>query len=128
MDSARKTAGRIRLQAACRLALGLIVLAAVRPSPADDNLDDYKLAVGFYNREQWKLAAESFQSFLKDHAQHPKAETARFYYGLALIKLEDFKQGREALRKFVRDYPKSRELVAARYWMGHASYFLDDFA
>ncbi len=94
----------------------------------DDLLEDYKLAVGFYNKEQWKLAAESFQSFLKNNGQHPKAESANFYYGLALVKLDEFKPAREVLRNFVKNYPKSRDATAAGYWIGHASYFLDDFA
>jgi len=105
----------------------LLALATVPAALAADALEDYKLAVGFYNKEQWKLAAESFQSFLKANAQHPKAENARFYFGLTLVKLDDFKQAREVLRNFVKDYPKSRDVAAAGYWIGHASYFLDDF-
>ncbi|MGE5193912.1 MAG: tetratricopeptide repeat protein [Deltaproteobacteria bacterium] len=128
MDLARTIAGRNRSGAACRLALSLLAFVAVRSALADDPLDDYRLAVGFYNKEQWKLAAESFQSFLKNHGQHARAENARFYYGLALVKLDEFKQAREVLRNFVRDYPKSRDAPAAAYWIGHASYFLDDFA
>jgi TolA-binding protein len=95
---------------------------------ADEGLDAYRVAVGFYNKDEWKLAAENFQAFLKNHGQHAKAENARFYYGMTLVKLEDFKQARETLRAFVKDYPKSRELTTAGYWIGHSSYFLDDFA
>lgn len=128
MGSARTTAGRSSVRVEYRLALCLLALVLVCPVVAADALEDYKLAVGFYNKEQWKLAAESFQSFLKANAQHPKAESARFYYGLTLVKLDDFKQAREVLRNFVKDYPKSREVGPAGYWIGHASYFLDDFA
>jgi TolA-binding protein len=113
------------------ISAGLLILSLLLVSPAlcaDDPLDDYRLAVGFYNKEQWKLAAESFQGFLKDHGQHAKAENARYYYGLTLLKLDDFKQAREILRQFVKDFPKGRDTTAARYWIGHASYFLDDFA
>ena len=128
MDRGRTIADASRLGVACRLAIAVLVFTVVRPALADDALEDYKLAVGFYNKEQWKLAAESFQSFLKNHGQHAKAENARYYYGLALVKLDDFKPAREVLRNFVRDYPKSRDVLGAAYWIGHASYFLDDFA
>src|SRR5262249_34893952 len=128
MDPARPTDGTIRPRVAFPLAFLLLVCVVSREALADDPLEDYKLAVGFYNKEQWKLAAESFQAFLKNHGQHAKAENARFYHGLTLIKLDDFKQAREVLRNFVRDYPKSRDAVSAGYWIGHASYFLDDFA
>jgi TolA-binding protein len=113
---------------ACRLALSLLAFFAVRPALADDLPEEYRLAVGYYNKEQWKLAAENFQAFLKNHGQHAKVENARFYYGLSLVKMDDFRQAREVLRNFVRDYPKSRDALPASYWIGHASYFLDDFA
>ena len=45
MDSARRTAGWFRSQAAYRLALGLLMLAAARQVRSDDSLEDYKLAV-----------------------------------------------------------------------------------
>jgi TolA-binding protein len=108
----------------------LAIIFALFPGSAraDEGLDAYRVAVGFYNKDEWKLAAENFQSFLKTHGQHAKAENARFYYGLTLVKLEDFKQAREVLRRFANDYPKSRELPTASYWIGHSSYFLDDFA
>jgi TolA-binding protein len=128
MDRGRTIAVGCRLGVVFRLALAVLVFVAVQPALADDPLEDYKLAVGFYNKEQWKLAAESFRSFLKNHGQHAKAENARYYYGLTLVKLDEFKQARDVLRNFVRDYPKSRDAVAAAYWIGHASYFLDDFA
>src|SRR5262249_51132611 len=113
MDLARPTDGTVLPRVTLRLASLLLVFVVSRAALADDPLEDYKLAVGFYNKEQWKLAAESFQAFLKNHGQHPKAENARFYYGLTLVKLDDFKQAREILRNFVRDYPRSRDAASA---------------
>ncbi len=119
----------MRSRGACGLWLAVLALGCAQVARADDDmLEDYKLAVGFYNKEQWKLAAESFQSFLKNHGQHPKAESANFYYGLTLVKLDEFKPARDVLRNFVKNYPKSRDATAAGYWIGHASYFVDDFA
>src|SRR5690242_13592007 len=37
--------------------------AAVRAGPAEDQ---YAVAAGHYNQKRWKLAAEEFQTFLKD--------------------------------------------------------------
>jgi TolA-binding protein len=122
----------IRMTVRARCLLAALVLAhfvgLLQSVRADDALDAYRVAVGFYNKDEWKLAADNFRAFLKNHGQHPKAENARFYYGLTLVKLEDFKQARDVLRGFVKDYPKSRELTTAGYWIGHSSYFLDDFA
>ena len=95
---------------------------------ADEASDLYRVAVGFYNREEWKPAADNFQRFLKNHGQHSKAENAKFYYGLTLVKLDQFQSARETLRGFVKDYPKNRDRQLAGYWIGHCSYFLDQFA
>src|SRR5579863_1013032 len=128
MNAAGAIAGQRRAGTVLLLVAAILTLLAVRPAITDDALDDYRLAVGFYNKEQWQLAKESFQEFLKNHAQHPKAENARFYFGLTLVKLDDYKQARDVLRFFVKTYPQSRDVKAASYWIGHASYFLDDFA
>jgi TolA-binding protein len=132
MSAARTDAGsqgrRQTASAALRLMLAILVILAAQPAMADDALDDYQLAVGFYNKDEWQLAAENFQAFLKNHGQHPKAENARFYFGLTLVKLDDFKQARDVLRNFVKAHPASRNVTAASYWIGHSSYFLDDFA
>lgn len=95
---------------------------------AEESLEDYRLAVGFYNKEQWKLASESFQSFLKKNGQHAKAEIARYFLALSLIKLDDFKQARDVLRSYVKDYPKARDVQAAGYWIAHCSFYLEDYA
>lgn len=109
------------------LALVSISAATVRLAAAADALDHYRLAVGFYKKEQWKLAAESFRSFLDSSPRHPRAESARFYYGLSLVKLDDLRQAREVLRRFVHDFPKSRDVGTAGYWVGHCSFFLQDY-
>lgn len=111
----------------CALWIALFVTTQASRSEAADPLDDYRLAVGFYNKGQWKLAVESFQTFLKDNAKHPKAETARFYYALSLIKLDDFKSAREELRGYLKDFSKGREAPLAGYWIGHCSFHLEDY-
>lgn len=106
--------------------LAPIAAHSVRAQPSEETLDDYKLAVGLYNKGRWKLAAESFQSFIKKNAKHRNTENARFYLGLTLVNLEEYKQSRDVLRDFVRDYPKSDHTTAALFWQGQCSYLLDD--
>jgi TolA-binding protein len=107
------------------LAAALLLPAFARG--ADDSPDDYRLAVGFYNKEQWKLASESFQTFLKKNPGHQKAESARFFLALSLIQLDEFREAREILKAFVKDFPKGREIAAAGYWIGHCSFHLEDY-
>ncbi|MBS0262004.1 MAG: tetratricopeptide repeat protein [Planctomycetes bacterium] len=135
MESTGKPAGDIALRVSTHqwwravyfFCVGLLFQSAQFHVCADEGLDAYRLAVGFYNKDEWKLAADNFQAFLKNHSQHKKAENARFYYGLTLVKLDDFKTARTVLRNFMRDYPKSNDITAALYWAGHCSYFLDDY-
>lgn len=95
---------------------------------ADDfAIEDYKQAANFYRKSRWKLAAESFEAFLKRSPQHRKAETATFYLGLTYINLENHRQARETLRRFVSNFPKSEFRVQALYWLGQSSYILQDF-
>ena len=69
-----------------RLVVPLLVLAVLlfcRLAPADEGLDAYRVAVGIYTKDEWKLAAANFQACLKDHGDHPaKPRTPGFYYGL----------------------------------------------
>ena len=105
---------------------GLIgpVTSALR---AADPLEDYKLAVGLYNRGKWKLAAESFEAFIKTAGTHPNVEKARYYLGLTYFNAENYKLSRETLRAFLKDFPKSPRVTEAYYWAGYSSYLLEDY-
>jgi cellulose synthase operon protein C len=113
--------------AGCLVALATLV-HGTNCRAEDDPLEDYRLAVGFYKKEHWKLATDSFQAFLAKNEKHPRAESARFYYGLSLTKLDEFEKARGVLRAYLKDYPKGRDVAAAGYWLGHCSFHLDDFA
>ena len=90
--------------------------------------EDYKLATSLYRKGRWKLAAESYEKFLKQNQQHRKAETARYYLGLTYINLDSHAKSRDVLRTFVKDFPKSEDRIHAAYWIGQSSYILEDFA
>lgn len=95
---------------------------------ADDQLEDYRLGIGFYERERYRQAVESLQKFLKSAARNPKAENARFVLGLSYLRLDEFQTARETFQKFAAEYPQARRLAQARYWIGHCSFQLKDYA
>lgn len=103
-----------------------VVLAG--PALAADPLDDYKLAVGLYNKGRWKLAAETFEGFLKAAPEHPNAERAKYYLGLTYFNAEDYPKARETLRTFAKQHPTSPRKLEAAYWTGYASFLANDFA
>ena len=117
----------------CRRAISWLVLIALfqlllstGQIQADEGLDSYNHAVGLYKQQRWKLAAETFQKYLKDHKQHVKVPYARLYLGLTLINLEEYEDARKVLRKYAKDYRKSKNLTDAMYRVAECSYMLDD--
>ncbi|MGC1272667.1 MAG: tetratricopeptide repeat protein [Planctomycetaceae bacterium] len=103
----------------------LVMLCAAPASAAPE--DDYDLAVGLYKKERWDGAADAFRAFLKANPQHPHAETARLYLGLALVNADENADARDVLREFVKLHPKSKNLPDALYRLGEASYTLGDY-
>lgn len=117
-----------RWGAVASLLLACLIAETCLPAFAQDALDDdYKLAVGLYNKNRWMLAAESFQAFIQKNPKHRKTEDARYYLGLTYINLENYKQAREVLRAFAKDYPNGRNVVPATFWIGQCSYLVDDY-
>ncbi len=94
---------------------------------AAEPIEEYKLAVGLYNKGRWELAAESFEGFLKAAPDHPNAERARYYLGLTWFNAEQYEKSRTTLRDFEKRHPQSQRVGEATYWMGYASFLLNDF-
>ncbi|MBU4212125.1 MAG: hypothetical protein KKD33_06040 [Verrucomicrobia bacterium] len=61
----------------------MAVILPLRLQAAEDTkaIDDYNFAAWLYNSGKYAMATESYQNFLKNHADHAKAPDARF--GLA---------------------------------------------
>ncbi|RMG38799.1 MAG: tetratricopeptide repeat protein [Planctomycetota bacterium] len=106
------------------LATALVVAGG--SAVADQADDDYLAAIGLYKQKKWAFAAKAFDDFLKRHAAHPRAESARLFLGLSLTHQGRFREAREVFREFARRHPNSRELPQVRYRIGECSYMLDD--
>lgn len=121
-----------RFRPAARLRLVVLTAVCGLLCPASPAFaapeDDYNLAVGLYKKQRWDEAAASFRGFLKAAPEHPRAEPARLYLGLALVNTGDYAPARETLREFVRLYPNSKNLPDALYRIGETSYSLNEFA
>ncbi|MEX2287281.1 MAG: tetratricopeptide repeat protein [Planctomycetaceae bacterium] len=126
-EQPQPTKGRWKLRcgriAATAIAAALFASAAVR---AQDELDDYKLAIGLYNKQRWDLAAESFQKFLTENPDHAKAPFAWLYLGTTLRKQQKYDEARKALRQFVAKYPQNKNVPYALFRIGECSYFLGE--
>lgn len=112
----------------CRTAFILaMVLGTSGSLRAAEPIEDYKLAVGLYNKGRWQLAAESFESFLKAAPDHTNAERARYYLGLTWFNAEQYEKSRTTLRDFEKRHPQSSRIPESTYWTGYASFLLNDF-
>ena len=89
-------------------------------------MDDYNLAVGLYKQSRWTLASESFQKFLKENPQNPKAALARLYLGMSLRNDKKYDEARASLRAFIQESPNNKNVPFAMFRLAECSYFLDD--
>ncbi|TWU06800.1 tol-pal system protein YbgF [Symmachiella macrocystis] len=109
------------------LACATTACLALADAASAEGLESYRLATGYYQRAKWALSVDEFRTFLKDLPDHPKAEKAEVFLGMALVNLKEFKQAREVFRSFIAKHQDSRYLSHAMYRVGECSFLLDDY-
>ena len=106
----------------------LLAVFCLSPScRADEATDDFNLGVSLYRKARYQLAADTFDEFLKTHAQHPRAALAQLYYGLSLHSLEQYDSARKQFLLYIEANPTSPHLADARYRTGESSFYLGDY-
>jgi len=90
------------LALAALLLIPIAPLAAQEDKPdADPKLEKYFLANGAYNRKLYPVAVTQYESFLKEHADHPKADLARRGLALSLYSLKQYEKASPHLVKLL---------------------------
>ena len=103
----------------------LAVLALVVAAPAvraDEANDQYAVAAGHYARENWKLAADEFQAFLKIYPTDAKADQGVFFLAGALLQSGRLEEAEKQFADYLRRAPEGPYARAARYRVGEAAY------
>jgi TolA-binding protein len=112
------------------LPVAILALAALTslldPARADQADDQFAVAAGHYDREQWSLAVEEFRTFLEKHPQHPQEGNATFFLGMAHVRLQEYDAARTQFRKCSERKPEGRKAIEAAFRVGEMGYFLDD--
>ena len=103
------------------LSIGL-VLALVTRAAGSEADDQYAVAAAHYSRKRWELAVEEFRAFLARHADHPKANDARFFLGEALVQLGRLDEAREAFQVFLSRAAEHRYRRQALFRVGETAY------
>lgn len=112
-----------------RRILWLAVLAwcgALAAALADEADDQYAVAAGHYDRQQWTLAVEEFRAFLDKHAGHPQAGNATFFLGMAQVRLGDYAAARAQFQACADRRPDGRRAIEAEFRVGEMSFFLEE--
>lgn len=102
-------------------AAGLLLLGAAI-GRADDADDQFAVAAAYYDRHEWKLAVDEFQSFLKDHAADRRAGEGRFFLAEALLQLGNFDEARRHLQQYLAAEPEGKFARSAMFRAGEAAY------
>ncbi len=118
------TIGRVAKYVASFLLACLLIPASAL---ADKAGDDFNLGVALYRSQRFELAADTFDQFLKEFPEHPRANLSRLYLALTLDSLEKYAPAREQFAAFLKADPESKNAAEARYRIGECSYYLRDY-
>jgi TolA-binding protein len=120
------------LTAICRtLFVTLMVWLVTAPVPAaraTEADDQFAVAAGHYDRQQWKLAVEEFQTFLQKYSQDRRASQSLFFLGEALLQVGKLNDARERFHKYIEREPGGKFARAAQFRAGEAAYLAGSFA
>ncbi len=67
--------------------------------------DEFRLAAGFYEREQWQECVQALTDFIRRYPQTEEAKLAYFYLGDCHLSLGDLRRARGAYQTFILAHP-----------------------
>lgn len=107
-----------------RIALVAIMTVGLTTSvvSGDEATDQYAVAAGLYFREQWKLAAQEFETYLNRFPKGPKANEAVFFLAEAQLQLGQQEQAAQRFEEYLRREPAGPWTRQAMFRAGEASY------
>lgn len=122
---------RVLVLCAVGLFCGVLFLPVQRVVAADflrvgTSDDDFQHARGLYRKKRWQLAADAFETFLKQHPKNSKCPFALLYRGVSLENLNQYNTARAVFRRFVVRYPQNANRNDALYRIAECSFFLND--
>ena len=92
---------------------------ATRAQEVDAATKKLAAANGLFQRQLYELAGEQYAQFLKEHADHPQATTARYALSICHYKQGKFAEAAEQLEAVVKD-PAFKEQDQALLVLGHS--------
>ncbi len=110
-----------------------VIMAVILPSrlPAGQDakaVDDYNFAAWLYNSGKYAMATESYQNFLKNHADHAKAPDAHFGLAQSFFHQDKFKDAAEQYEMVRAQCPDFAQMPEVLFQLGQARIGLNQFA
>ena len=110
-----------------------VIMAATLPVrlPAEEDakaVDDYNFAAWLYNSGKYAMATESYQNFLKNHADHAKAPDAHFGLAQSLFHQDKFKAAAEQYEIICAQSPDFTQMPEVLFQLAQARIGLNQFA
>ncbi len=106
----------------------LLVPARLLAAEDAKAIDDYNFAAWLYNSGKYAMATESYQTFLKNYADHSKAPEARFGMAQSLFHQDSFQLAAEQYEAVRGQYPKFAQLPEVLFQLGQARIGLNQYA
>ncbi|MDP2991343.1 MAG: tetratricopeptide repeat protein [Kiritimatiellota bacterium] len=108
----------------------MAVILPLRIQAAEDPkaIDDYNFAAWLYNSGKYAMATESYQNFLKNHADHAKAPDARFGLAQSFFHQDNFKDAAEQYEAVRAQCPNFIQMPEVLFQLGQARIGLNQFA
>ncbi len=117
---------RIQNLVVALLSFLLLVQARAVGQDSKENAD-FKLAINLYNDKLYDLAAEQLKQFINGYSTTPQGIEARFYLGLAQMKLKQFEDARLTFQTFALTYQDNPRAPEAWWNVGEAYAELRNF-
>jgi TolA-binding protein len=90
-------------------------------------IDDYNFAAWLYNNGKYAMATESYQNFLKNHADHAKTPDARFGLAQSFFHQDNFKDAAEQYEAVRSKYSDFAQMPEVLFQLGQARIGLNQF-
>ena len=116
----------------CRALAGIIALGTIAGMTvalrADEADDQFAVAAGNYDRQQWKLADVEFQAFLQKYPKDRRANQCVFFLGEVQLQLGKLNEAREQFQKYATLEPNGKYARAALFRSSEAAYLAGNYA
>lgn len=105
---------------------GVILLLAqhLAAAPADNQ---YSVAAAHYTHGRWQLAADEFESFLRQFPRDSRATAVIFFLGETLVQLQRYPEASDRFGEYLRQAPQDRYATQARFRLAELTFFQGDY-